>query len=111
MHREDVLRKWCRRLVFVVAIGLLAVAANYIFRGLPTIIEKTLGTRLDAPRIVCVGDSITDGSHGHRRGGDGAGRGRGQEAFRSEAVNRACRTSALTSNGLGECQGRSRASG
>lgn len=29
-----------------------------------TLIDRTLGTRLDAPRIVCVGDSITDGTHG-----------------------------------------------
>ncbi|MCE9603526.1 MAG: SGNH/GDSL hydrolase family protein [Planctomycetia bacterium] len=29
-----------------------------------TQIDRHLGTRLDVPRIVCVGDSITDGTHG-----------------------------------------------
>jgi hypothetical protein len=37
MQREDRLRKWRRRLAIVSALGLLAIVAIYIFRGIPRV--------------------------------------------------------------------------
>lgn len=52
------------------AMGFTAMDLEAVVLGLEvpaaqaTLLDRTLGTRLDAPRVVCVGDSITDGTHG-----------------------------------------------
>jgi hypothetical protein len=42
MQQEDRLRKWRRRLAIVSVLGLLAVAAVYIFRGIPGVAAKAM---------------------------------------------------------------------